>query len=234
VLFFNGILEEDGKRKILMFTVPKGTPGTAVIDDWDTMGMRGTGSLSIEFKDCVVPEAMKLQEGEAGGTLAESPFASAFVIWFGASVGAVYTGIGAAARDAAKAMVGERSRLPYGQLKHTPGVQYGLAEMYISLEAARAFVRRSARRLSDPDSRDEHAIALSIATRQFATQAAIRVVDQALELVGGAAFFKKLPFERLYRDVRAGGFHPPNRWDSLEFIGKAELGIPGNQSPRFV
>jgi len=60
------------------------------------------------------------------------------------------------------------------------------------------------------------------------------IFNATLSLAVSPGFFKKLPFERLYRDVRAGGFHPPNRWDSLEFIGKAELGIPGNQSPRFV
>jgi acyl-CoA dehydrogenase len=105
--------------------------------------------------------------------------------------------------------------------------------MYINIETARAMVRRSARRLSDPKWRDEEAMALSMAAKVFATESAIKTVDLAMEVCGGGAFFKRSPLERLYRDVRAGTFHPLGRWDALEMIGKSELKIPQRSEPRF-
>ena len=105
--------------------------------------------------------------------------------------------------------------------------------MYIDIEASRAFWRRSAERLADRSWRDASALALSSSTQQFCTRAAIRVVDKALEVMGGGAFFKRAPLERIYRDVRAGQFHPISHYDALEYIGKAELGIPQVQQPRF-
>ena len=55
-----------------------------------------------------------------------------------------------------------------------------------------------------------------------------------MEVAGGGAFFKRGPLERMYRDVRAGRFHPLPRYDALEVIGKTELGIRDNVSPRFL
>jgi alkylation response protein AidB-like acyl-CoA dehydrogenase len=232
--FFNAILEENGERKILTFQVPKGTPGANIIEDWDTMGMRATGSFSIEFKDCIVTDAMKAGEIPADRDITEDTFAAPFICWFEPSVSAVYTGIAVSARDFARNYVANRSRLPHGPVKHAPGVQYAIAEMFIGVESARAFYRRSARRLEDPGWRDLNALALATATKLYCTKQAIAVVDQAMEVVGGGSFFKRMPLERMYRDVRAGTYHPPSRFDGLEWIGKAELGIPMTQSPRFI
>ncbi|MGH2610107.1 MAG: acyl-CoA dehydrogenase family protein, partial [Tepidiformaceae bacterium] len=63
---------------------------------------------------------------------------------------------------------------------------------------------------------------------------AVRVVDRAMEVIGGGAYFKRTPLERMYRDVRAGKFHPLPHYDALEVIGKTELGIPDTQNPRFL
>ena len=56
-------------------------------------------------------------------------------------------------------------------------------------------------------------------------QAAKRVVDLALEVTGGSGMFKSSELERLYRDVRCGGFHPASDALTHEAIGKATLGI---------
>lgn len=234
MLFFNGVLEEDGKREVLTFQIPKGMPGTTVIDDWDTMGMRATGSFTIEFKDCVVPEAMVNLRWQSGGPVAENAFAAAFLCWFAPTIAAVYTGIGIAARDFARNAVATRSRLPFGGVKHYPSIQYSIAEMFVAVEAARAFIRRTATRLSDPARRDAPALALAEATQRFCVRQAIHVTDLAMEVTGGAAFFKRLPLERYYRDARAGAFHPLAGYDALELIGKAELGILDNHRPRFL
>ncbi len=229
---FSGLLEEDGETKVLTFQLPKETAGVTIIPDWDVMGMRGTASYTVEFKDCVAPEAFKMFEIAQDTPIEDQGFP--FLFWFAPTIAATYTGIAAAARDYARNAVATRSRLPHGELRHTPGVQYSVAEMFIGVESARAFVRRSAQRLGDPTWRNPDALALAEATQQFATQSAVKVVDTAVELMGGGAFHKRSPLERMYRDVRAGKFHPIPHWDALETIGKAELGISELQSPRFL
>jgi alkylation response protein AidB-like acyl-CoA dehydrogenase len=52
-----------------------------------------------------------------------------------------------------------------------------------------------------------------------------KVVDLALRAVGGASYFKRLPLERYYRDVRAGLYHPFDSDETLEFLGKSAFGI---------
>jgi alkylation response protein AidB-like acyl-CoA dehydrogenase len=59
-----------------------------------------------------------------------------------------------------------------------------------------------------------------------AIENSVRVVDLALRTVGGSSYFKKLPLERYYRDVRAGLFHPFDSDETLEFLGKSAFGIP--------
>ena len=54
----------------------------------------------------------------------------------------------------------------------------------------------------------------------------VRVVDLAMRTVGGIAYFKRLPLERYYRDVRAGLFHPFDTDETLELLGKTAFGIP--------
>jgi acyl-CoA dehydrogenase len=98
----------------------------------------------------------------------------------------------------------------------------------------RAFIRRSAQRLGDPQNRTPDDLALALATKTFVMEQAVRVVDQAIQVVGGGAFFKRSPLERMYRDVRAGKLHPPSHYDGLEAIGKAAFGIERRPTPRFL
>jgi alkylation response protein AidB-like acyl-CoA dehydrogenase len=232
--FFSGKLVENGEEKAVSFQVPRGTPGAELLMDWDTLGMRATGSYTAVFKDCVVPEMFKQAEIPYGGSPAADPFQAAFICWFEPTVASVYAGIAAAATKTARDAVINKSRLPFGEVKHYPGTQYTMAEMVIAVEAMRAFIRRSAQRLGDPDRRGLDDIALALSTKEFVMDQAVRVVDNAIQVVGGGAFFKRSPLERMYRDVRAGKLHPPSHFDSIEAIGKAAFGIERRPTPRFL
>ncbi|MEX0783914.1 MAG: acyl-CoA dehydrogenase family protein [Dehalococcoidia bacterium] len=234
MVFFSGALEENGTKTVVMFQFPKETPGVKIIDDWDTMGMRGTGSFTVEFKECVVPEMFALQSWPYASGLEENDFSRTFLCWFAPSIAAVYTGIAVGARDYVRRSVGAKTRLPFGEVKHSPAIQYNIADMFIEVEAMRSFVRRTATRLSDDSFRGVDAVALAQGTQQFCTSTAVSVLDRALEVAGGGGYFKRTPLERMYRDVRAGKFHPLPHYDALELIGKSELGIPTSQDPRFL
>jgi alkylation response protein AidB-like acyl-CoA dehydrogenase len=75
---------------------------------------------------------------------------------------------------------------------------------------------------------------LKIVTAKYqAVEAAFRVADTALDLSGGYGMFKKSELERLFRDARAGRFHPANSALTHELVAKLSLGIDPAESPRW-
>jgi alkylation response protein AidB-like acyl-CoA dehydrogenase len=64
-------------------------------------------------------------------------------------------------------------------------------------------------------------------------ETAWRVADRALDLSGGFGMFKKSELERLFRDARAGRFHPANPMLAHELVGKLTLGVDLTASPRW-
>jgi alkylation response protein AidB-like acyl-CoA dehydrogenase len=111
-------------------------------------------------------------------------------------------------------------------------VQHQIAETYLELDAASATLERFVVDwVAQVDHRDAW-VPKVYSTKWRAVEAAKRVVDIALDVVGGADMFRSNELERLYRDVRCGGFHPGNDALAHEMIGKAVLGIITEQ-PRW-
>jgi alkylation response protein AidB-like acyl-CoA dehydrogenase len=75
---------------------------------------------------------------------------------------------------------------------------------------------------------------LKLAAAKFhAVEGSWRVVDQGMELAGGAGMFTRGPFERLWRDARLGRVHPTNAMATHENVAKAALGINRDERPRW-
>jgi len=72
-----------------------------------------------------------------------------------------------------------------------------------------------------------------VAAQCHAVEGAWRVADPALDVSGGFGMFKKSEMERLFRDARAGRFHPANSSLSHEVIGKMALGVNPDEMPRW-
>ena len=72
-----------------------------------------------------------------------------------------------------------------------------------------------------------------MACKHRTVEAAFRIVDRALDLSGGFEMFKKSELERLFRDARAGKFHPANPLLTYEIVGKVALGINPDEQPRW-
>ena len=66
----------------------------------------------------------------------------------------------------------------------------------------------------------------AVAARMIAIENSVNILDLALRAVGGSSYFKRLPLERLFRDVRAGLYHPFDSDETIEFLGKSAFGIP--------
>jgi alkylation response protein AidB-like acyl-CoA dehydrogenase len=220
--YFTEATWEDGSEKatIITFLIPRETPGLIIKDDWHTMGMRATASNSTELKDAFVPEsAVILQRpvftrGGVTNTFLRAPF----------TIGAPYIGIAIAARNFVVDFMRERPRFPLKKpMSHMPSVYNKVGEMEMLIESARAMMWKAA---AEADYEAPRTWARkSVAARMVAIENSVKVVDLALRAVGGASYFKRLPLERYYRDVRAGLFHPFDSDETLEFLGKTAFGI---------
>jgi alkylation response protein AidB-like acyl-CoA dehydrogenase len=155
-------------------------------------------------------------------------------MWSLSLMAAVYLGI--ADRALELAVDGARRKksmaIDRGAYAYNPMVQHQVAEMYLELDAASATLDRF---VTDWVAGADHGdawVPKAYSTKWRAVEAAKRVVDVALDVVGGAGMFKGNELERLYRDVRCGGFHPGNDALTHELVGKAVLGILAEQ-PRW-
>jgi alkylation response protein AidB-like acyl-CoA dehydrogenase len=221
-LYFTEATSDNGSEKatIITFLIPRSTPGLIIKDDWHTMGMRSTASNSTELKDAFVPESSVVLErpvftrGGVTNTFIRAPF----------TIGAVYIGIALAARNFVVDFMRERPRFPLKKpMSHLPSVYNKVGEMDMLIESARAVMWKAA---AEADRERPRSWARkSVAARMVAMENSVRVVDLALRAVGGASYFKRLPLERYYRDVRAGLYHPFDSDETLEFLGKSAFGI---------
>ena len=113
-----------------------------------------------------------------------------------------------------------------------PEVQHGIAEITMDLEAMGPHVEAIASDWSEGRVGPDWFLRI-VAMKHRAVEAAFRIVDRALDLSGGFGMFKKSELERLFRDCRAGRFHPANPLLTHEIVGKITLGISPDEQPRW-
>ncbi|AOZ92587.1 acyl-CoA dehydrogenase family protein [Paenibacillus crassostreae] len=195
----------EGNDETGEFFVRKG-PGVRVVETWNTLGMRATGSHDVILENVFVPDdeviSLSLTEkqqhtkDDGGGTLLHIP--------------ACYLGIAYAARKFAVdfARNYKPNSLP-GPIAELPRIQQQIGEMEADLITARTLLYAVADRWDrDPAERVALKPDLGLA-KYIATNHAIRIVDKAMRIVGASSLSRNLPLERMYRDVRAGLHNPP-------------------------
>jgi alkylation response protein AidB-like acyl-CoA dehydrogenase len=213
--------DPDQGPQVLFFRLPSDVEGMVVHDTWDTMGMRGTLSNDFELDDVFVPEEAVFHRYPANhfdATMLKTVWG-----WAMPTFGAVYLGIGAGALAFAREQALKRGR------EHDPHVQRLFAEMEILLETARALLFRHAHEMASEalytDLPVQDGMAKAVLVKHVCCTNAIRIVDLALDVVGGAGYYRRLPLERMYRDVRAGAMMPYNPLEAIDLFGRTSLGI---------
>jgi len=181
----------DGRAEITCLVVAANTPGCAFVEAQELAEPHPLGT--IEFDNCRVPVANQIGgEGEGYGIGMQT------LDLLRPTVAAAACGMAARALDEATAHA--RSRRQFGQrLGQFQLIQAKLADMATELEAARLLVYRAA---WFADTHEPDTLASSQA-KLFATEAAQRIVDQAVQILGGRGVVLGNPVERLYRAVRA-------------------------------
>lgn len=208
---------EQGER-VLNMSVPFASEGVRVLDNWDTLGMRGTGSNDIVLEDVFVPEERVLAN-RPYGTI-DPPLQVILSIAM-PIISAVYLGVAESAYRAAVEWAALRgddvaTQRQIGLMSHRLQIA-GWA-----LDGALQVVG------DDPQPSVERVAAVMAAKREIAV-AGIEVCDLAMEVGGGAAFFKGSVIERAYRDVRGAKFHPMTPEETLVHAGRLALGLPVDQ-----
>lgn len=227
-------VRDDGRDLRALAIVPKGTPGMEVMDNWDAMGMRASGSHDVVFKDCHLPEsAIQLATAQPWGEMNTEGID--FALAGNSALVAAFLGIAEAARRFTVRSMLERKKGRFGKrLAERVPIQQLVAEMEIDIATMRALLSAHGRRIDEYFS--QHApgaapaeLAHAMMTdhqcmKYVVNRKAIDVVDRALTLSGGGSYMSAHPLSRLYRDVRAGPFMQPFApYEALEYIGKVTL-----------
>jgi alkylation response protein AidB-like acyl-CoA dehydrogenase len=221
-----------GGPTIVHAFVERNSAGVKVVETWDTLGMRPTQSHDTVLDGVFVPDERVGRVVPAGdGT---DLFIVAMNMWALPVIASVYLGIADRALELAvdSALHKTSMAIPRGAHAYNPMVQHQIAEMYLELDAASATVGRF---VDDWVAGADHGAEWRpklFSMKWRAVEAAKRVVDIALDVSGGGSMFKGNELERLYRDVRCGGFHPGNDAIVHEMVGKCVLGIAEEQ-PRW-
>ncbi len=202
-------------RRVLNMAVPFADPGVTVCDNWDTMGMRGTASNDVIIEDVFVPDARVLADRPHG--VVDPPLQVIISVAF-PIVSAVYLGVAESAAAAAIDSVGAR--------RTDPLVQRQVGAMTTRLRVAAWALDGALAAVGDDPTPSMETVAAVMAAKREISIAGIEVCDLAMQVAGGAAFFKGSPIERAYRDIRAAKFHPFTPEATLLHAGRLALGVP--------
>lgn len=204
--------ESDSGTEVLHFAIPKQSEGVEIVETWNTIGMRGTGSHDVVYNDVFVADAAVVARRPAGRwhPMWEVILPTALPL-----ISAAYVGLAEAAthlaRDAAKRKGTELAGV-VGELQNAFTVaELALADM----------IRRN----------DNHGFTPSIGlVDEILTRKAIvaeqvkETVEVAAELVGGPGFYRGHAMERIVRDIRALHYHPLPLRRQQVFSGRLAMG----------
>ena len=215
------------QRDSLYLAVDKNAPGVSVTGDWDPLGMRGTVSRTLIFKDVFVPEIERL--------MPEGLYAQAATRWphMFATLSPTYMGIAQAAYDfTVQYLRGEvpatPSSAPPVKRRMYPTKQIAVAEMKVKLEQTRAIFLQNARAARVDPSKE---IRLGLLAAHYTImENANDICRLAVRTCGGQAMLKTLPLERMYRDSRCGSLMLP--WTAelcIDRLGRECLYEAGEQ-----
>jgi len=181
-----------GHRGISAFIIEAGTRGFRLGKKENKLGMRASDTGEVIFEDCRLPPTQLLgKEGEG--------FVDSLRILDGGriSIAALSVGTALGAYDAALAY--SKQRKQFGRfISEFQAIQHKLVDMATSIEASRLLTYRAAW-LKDQGKRVTQESAMA---KLFASEAAVRVCDEALQIHGGYGFIKDYPVEKFYRDVK--------------------------------
>jgi indole-3-acetate monooxygenase len=215
ILMTGAVLEADGEPPmVLHFAIPMSSPNVKVLDNWRTLGMRGTGSHDVMIDGHVVPDAAVAVRRKAGEW---HPIFHIIATIAFPLVYAVYLGVAESARDIAIGLA--KRKTPRRHAIELAGrMETELTAARLAHESMLAVVRRNA-----PSAETINDVMIG---KHLVARHAIAAVEYAMELAGGAGFYRSVGLERKFRDIQAARYHPLQSGPQAEYAGAMALGLP--------
>ena len=184
---------EKGARGASAIIVEKGTPGFEFGKKEDKLGIRASATRELIFTDCRVPVENLLGREGMGFIIAMKTFNESRP-----AVGAQAVGVAQGALE--EALEYSKVRKQFGApISSFQAIQHMLADMATSVEAARSLVYHTARVI---DSGDKNASRLSAMSKLFASDMAMKVTTDAVQILAGYGYMREYPVEKMMRDAK--------------------------------
>ncbi len=182
-----------GARGASALLVEKGTPGFTFGKKEKKLGIRASATRELVFKDCFVPEGNRLSKEGMGFIIIMKLFDKSRP-----GIGAQAVGVAQGALEAATEYA--KGRIQFGHpIIAIQAVQHMLADMATQVEAARSLVYATARTV---DSGAKNVSGESAMAKVFASDVAMKVTTDAIQVMGGAGYMRDYPAEKMMRDAK--------------------------------
>jgi len=204
--------------QVLHFAVSMKAEGVSRLDDWYTMGMRGTGSHTVKLDKVFIPESaivLRRPQGEF------HPVWNITLTVALPLIMSVYVGIAERAAEITLAQAKAK-----GGQAHLPIL---IGEMNNELTAAQVLLADMIRITNNFDFEPIDANGAAMLTRKtLVANATVRTVEKGMHAIGGRSYFRSMDIERLFRDVQASAFHPLPEKAQQAFTGNFLIRQTGN------
>lgn len=199
-----------GDWQVLHFPVPLASEGVTLIENWRAMGMRGTGSHAIKFENVFVPDSAVALSRPRG---AYHNVWNVVLTVAMPLIMSVYVGIAQKAAQIAMDSVRQFDSPRPHQVSAVGALNNALTLAELALSD---MLRINNNFDFNPTDACGHLI---LTRKSIVADAVINVVSQAMDIVGGQAFYREVGLEKLFRDVQGARYHPIYEADQLQFSG---------------
>jgi alkylation response protein AidB-like acyl-CoA dehydrogenase len=199
---------------VIHFPVSMKAPEVKILDTWRTLGMRGTGSNDVLIEGLFVPDASVAVSRKSGEwhPLFQIIATIAFPLVY-----AAYLGVAESARDIAVGLAKQKRQTPYA-VELAGRMDTTLRAAQLAHRWMISIVERNA-----PSAETINEVMIG---RSLVAENVIKTVELAMELAGGAGFYRSNGLERRFRDVQGARFHPLQQGPQAHYAGAMALGLP--------
>ena len=215
LLMTGAIVKAEGEPDtVIHFGVPMKAPEVKVLDTWHTLGMRGTRSDDVVIENLFIPEKNVAFSRKAGEwhPVFQIIATTAFPLVY-----AAYLGVAESARDIAIGLA--KRRPPSHHVTELAG------RMDTALRAAQ-LAHRWMIEAVEANAPSDHSVNEVMIGRSLVAGNAIKAVELAMELAGGASFYRANGLEQRFRDIQGARYHPLQSGPQAEYAGAMALGLP--------
>ena len=215
ILMTTGVYDDPEQGPtVFHFPLSLKAEGVKVLDTWRTLGMRGTGSHEVDVVNAFLPDAV--MQGVRRPVGKWHPFMHAVALAALPIFNAAYLGVAERARDIALNLAARR--------KDDPLVAVVAGELENEVVTAQ-IAHNSMTMLTSTMKPGPEATSAMMCRRTILVKAVTRAAEKAMELGGGAAFFRAAGLERCFRDLQAARYHPLPEKGQTHLTGRFVLGL---------